>query len=141
MGADAGSVAPQASEIQSTINRPQSESAWRKIVRRTRRALHAEPRGEGRPALSLLCLAQPDNGYDQTIPPRMALAAPEIERIVAVAARQILDDQKAILDAVQGAKIASNQIPDADMAKFKKAIQALISANQKKPKPKQRSAK
>jgi site-specific DNA recombinase len=40
------------------------------------------------------------------------LPAAEIEGIVAVAARQILDDEKAILDAVQNAEIASNQIPE-----------------------------
>ena len=38
------------------------------------------------------------------------LPAAEIERIVAVAARQLLDDQNAILDAVQSAEIASNRI-------------------------------
>jgi len=37
------------------------------------------------------------------------LPAPETEGIVAVPARQILDDQKAILDAVQGAELASNR--------------------------------
>jgi hypothetical protein len=40
------------------------------------------------------------------------LPAAEIERIVAGAARQILDDQTAILDAVQAAEIASNEIPE-----------------------------
>jgi site-specific DNA recombinase len=40
------------------------------------------------------------------------LPAAEIEGIVAVAARQLLDDQNAILDAVQSAEIASNQIPE-----------------------------
>jgi DNA invertase Pin-like site-specific DNA recombinase len=40
------------------------------------------------------------------------LSASEIERIVAVAARQMLDDEKAILDAVQSAEIASHQIPE-----------------------------
>jgi site-specific DNA recombinase len=40
------------------------------------------------------------------------LPAAEIEGIVAVAARQMLDDEKAILDAVQGAELASNQIPE-----------------------------
>jgi site-specific DNA recombinase len=39
------------------------------------------------------------------------LAASEIERIVAASARQILDDQKTILDAVQDLQIAPNQIP------------------------------
>lgn len=38
------------------------------------------------------------------------LAASEIERIVAASARQILDDQKTILDAVQELQIAPNQI-------------------------------
>ena len=40
------------------------------------------------------------------------LPAAEIEGIVAVAARQMLADEKAILDAVQGAEIASSQIPE-----------------------------
>ena len=40
------------------------------------------------------------------------LPAAEIEGIVAVAARQMLADEKAILDAVQGAELASNQIPE-----------------------------
>ena len=40
------------------------------------------------------------------------LPAVEIEGIVAVAARQMLDDQKAILDAVQSAEIASHQISE-----------------------------
>jgi site-specific DNA recombinase len=40
------------------------------------------------------------------------LPAAEIEGIVAGAAVQILNDHKAILDAVQGAEIASNQIPE-----------------------------
>jgi len=40
------------------------------------------------------------------------LPAAEIEGIVAGAARQILDDEKAVLDAVQNAEIASNQIPE-----------------------------
>ena len=40
------------------------------------------------------------------------LPAAEIEGIVAVAARQMLDDEKPILDAVQNAEIASNQIPE-----------------------------
>src|SRR5260221_4431955 len=39
------------------------------------------------------------------------LPAAEIEGIVAVAARQILDDAKAILDAVQGPEVASNPSP------------------------------
>jgi site-specific DNA recombinase len=40
------------------------------------------------------------------------MPAAEIERIVAGAAVQILNDQKAILDAVEGAEIASNRIPE-----------------------------
>jgi site-specific DNA recombinase len=40
------------------------------------------------------------------------LPAADIEGIVAGAAVQILNDQKAILDAVQGAEIASNRIPE-----------------------------
>jgi site-specific DNA recombinase len=40
------------------------------------------------------------------------LPAAEIERIVAGAARCILDDGNAILDAVQAAEIASNEIPE-----------------------------
>jgi hypothetical protein len=40
------------------------------------------------------------------------LPAAEIEGIVAVAVRQILDDEKAILDAVASAEIASNRIPE-----------------------------
>ena len=39
------------------------------------------------------------------------LPAAEIERIVAVAAGQMLDDQKALLDAIQEMGIAANNIP------------------------------
>src|ERR1700686_1507937 len=49
---------------------------------------------------------------DKTDKPHRRLPAAEIEGIVAVAARQVLDDEKAILDAVQSAEIASQQIPE-----------------------------
>ena len=70
------------------------------------------PRGEGRAALSLLCLAQLIQGKADQAHRGWRLSASEIERIVAVAARQMLDDEKAILDAVQSAELASHQIPE-----------------------------
>src|SRR5450631_4114792 len=41
------------------------------------------------------------------------LPAAEIEGIVAAGARQLLDDQTALLDAIQNAELVSNQIPEA----------------------------
>jgi site-specific DNA recombinase len=41
------------------------------------------------------------------------LPAAEIEGMVNVGARQLLDDQTAILDAIQNAELVSNQIPEA----------------------------
>ena len=41
------------------------------------------------------------------------LPAAEIEGMVAAGARQLLDDQTAVLDAIQNAELASNQIPEA----------------------------